>query len=365
MRQPVLGFDFKLATPIGREHYVPILKSRRAELESLRHLDTSVRDQLRPLLELTRSPSVPETTPPEEYLETLGRKLVQVWGTERPILVDTAYLPMPTKQATYLELFAEMALDLSIQMIPVSGPDRSSDHVAVARHIGRQRGLGFALRVPIPIDGSGTGLENTIQKLASEDGTSPQHCDLIFDFGSIAEEPLLKVARSVRRVLGGLTNPGQWRSLVTAFGGFPLNLSNFRPCTSGTIERKDWQIWSPLASNESGRVPSFGDYAIAHPGLPVAGFAAPLSLRYATGMEWQIIKGAVPGSDDGWFKEACASFVQSPHFSGAGFSSGDRELSERVKQDVIGGNASNWRAIGTSHHMALVASQVRELTRTK
>src|SRR6266852_713772 len=102
MRQPALAFDFKAPCPMGKEDYVPILKSRRAELESLRRLDTSIRNQLRPLLELTRSPSVRETSPPEEYLEALARKLIRAWGNERPILIDTLYLPMPTTQATYL-----------------------------------------------------------------------------------------------------------------------------------------------------------------------------------------------------------------------------------------------------------------------
>lgn len=332
-------------------------------MESLRLLTDSIRDRMRPLLELTRPPSLPETTPPGEYLEALARKLVQVWGSQRPILVDTVHLPESTSQAIYLELFAELALDLSIQMIPVTGPDRSRDHLAVARHVGQQSGSGIALRIPIPIDGSGAETEATVAELASAHGINSLLSDLILDFGPIADRPVLQVARDVRRVLGRLSSPNQWRSLVTAFGAFPEYLSNFRPCTTGTIERKDWQVWSPIASTHPERVPSFGDYAIAHPGLPAVGFAAPLSLRYATLLEWQIIKGAAPGADDGWFKSECTNFVESRHFSGATFSSGDRELSERVKQDVMGGNASTWRAIGTSHHLALVAEQIRELTK--
>jgi hypothetical protein len=114
---------------------------------------------------------------------------------------------------------------------------------------------------------------------------------------------------------------------------------------------------------ERHRVPAFGDYAIASPLQAVgAGFAPAPQIRYTVAENWLVLKGRKanrPGNFQ--FLDICDRVSTHPEFTRE-LSWGDRQIEEKaryahtepVPTAVTPGNAMVWRAIGTSHHMALV-----------
>jgi hypothetical protein len=118
-----------------------------------------------------------------------------------------------------------------------------------------------------------------------------------------------------------------------------------------------------------GRVLDYGDYAIAHPMLPIgAGYPAPPQLRYAVTDRWITMKGRRQDRrGHAQFFEICADVLRAAgdEALSADASWGDGYISTAAARATdptirIGpGNASTWRAIGTSHHLTFV---VRSLT---
>lgn len=115
------------------------------------------------------------------------------------------------------------------------------------------------------------------------------------------------------------------------------------------------------------RRPSFGDYGVAYPrtSAPVA-FAPAPQIRYTTAEAWLILKGRKNNRrGHAQFFDICQQIAQRPEFTPT-LSWGDRQISANAKlahvepppPDARPGNATTWRAIGTSHHMALVINRL-------
>jgi hypothetical protein len=65
------------------DHYVPILKSKAAELRALNHLTVMERSRVTPLLEI-----IPGQVSTKKQLETLTKQLVDAWGLKDPLFID-------------------------------------------------------------------------------------------------------------------------------------------------------------------------------------------------------------------------------------------------------------------------------------
>jgi hypothetical protein len=113
------------------------------------------------------------------------------------------------------------------------------------------------------------------------------------------------------------------------------------------------------------RLPAYGDYIIAHPGLPPEGQATILvQLRYSIPNEFMIWKGKnAIKTPNGFaqFLSICTDLVGRPEFRGAAFSFGDQEIQGKAANGGSPGNAEIWRKIGTNHHIETVLDQIANL----
>jgi hypothetical protein len=207
-------------------------------------------------------------------------------------------------------------------------------------------------------------------KTAQNLGVPPEATDLILDFGPVSDDGAgAMAARLARFVLPQLADSG-WRTLVLASGAFPVNLTGVSPFAVARMPRHDLELWRNLRTLKLNCPLEFGDYAVTHPITPVGvPFAAAPQLRYTLGDEWLVIKGRrqdrrghqqffdicqevlnqagsrAPGPDASWGDERI-------HLA-AGQTTGDTVR-------VGPGNASTWRSIGTSHHLAYVSRRLDE-----
>jgi hypothetical protein len=168
------------------------------------------------------------------------------------------------------------------------------------------------------------------------------------------ERDVGRAAVVVRQVLDWAAS-SRWHSITVAAGAMPESLSAFPKNVATEARRWDAVFWQQL--NEYGVV-DYGDYGIAHPRMPGKMPRGPLpNLRYTASGRWWIYRWQ---SDEtgghGAFYDLCRTLVASEHWPshGGDFSWGDGELASRASGIGGPGNATNWRAWGTSHHIAHV-----------
>jgi hypothetical protein len=120
------------------------------------------------------------------------------------------------------------------------------------------------------------------------------------------------------------------------------------------------------------RLPSFGDYAVAHPDHnevdPRTMRMSP-NLRYATDTGWIAAKGRYATKTPTTRKAAqgvsihdlCKRLVRRPEFYKAGYSWGDDFIDARSRGAGGPGNPTTWRLVGTSHHITLAGEQAAKM----
>ena len=110
------------------------------------------------------------------------------------------------------------------------------------------------------------------------------------------------------------------------------------------------------------RLPTFGDYAIAHPdvlALDMRIIKPSATVRYTVDDSWYIVKGKnVRDNSPEQYRQLCRQVIESGYYCNSTFSWGDDYISECAKGTGSTGNLSMWRQVGTNHHLAKVVKDV-------
>jgi len=152
--------------------------------------------------------------------------------------------------------------------IPVTGTGRSPAYQAAIRQLGDPNS-GVAIRL-VPEDFEDEAeLGNALAALSEFLGLKRSSLDLIVDLGSVADQKPPIITQIHRANLDLIPNIGAWRTLTVTSGAFPLGLAPLTRNIWNRVQRADWQAWLALISGtrRPRRLPSYGDYAIAHPGF--------------------------------------------------------------------------------------------------
>lgn len=221
------------------------------------------------------------------------------------------------------------------------------------------------------LDDTVTPLRDLVARSIQAVGIDPEKVDVIMDFGAVADESATTLAARLARFVLPQLDDGPWRSLAVAGGAFPENLSEIVPNTVGTLRRHDLELWRSVSQLKLHQTVNYSDYAVTHPVLPIGvAFAAPPQLRYTVGDHWLVAKGRRNDRrGHAQFFDICAEVIQRAGSEAArpADSWGDHYIAQAVEMsrqqpgaNVGPGNASTWRAIATSHHLALVVRQLGE-----
>jgi Beta protein len=349
----IVAFDYK--------HYVPILKGKRAEFPALGALKST--QNLTPLFEAV----------PKADLKEIPRKMGAHWSKGEQYFIDFVFLDDSDDEADadadypLNVCFAEVAKRGQVA-VPVTGLSRSQTYQSAVSQIVKGQKHGIAIRLaPDDFEEGADELEEALSALLNYCGVETGDADLLIDLGSVADSSAGLVAQMHRSNIDLIPWPDDWRTLTVVAGAFPLKMA---PLTNGEWNeqgRHDWRGWRSLVTGKRppSRLPSFGDYTIAHPGLPPTGRATIIAqLRYTLENSWTIWKGwNVFTHAEGFnqFFAICADLLGSGNFLGAGFSAGDAEIEEKVTKLDSPGNAESWRRIATNHHFEMVLDQIANL----
>jgi hypothetical protein len=339
------------------KHYVPILKGKRAEFPSLGSLGS--KDRITPLMEAI--PSKPVTQIPQG--------MASQWPTDQPYFIDFLFFDDVDEDTApeshpLTVCFADVARRNQVA-VPATGLARSPSYQAAVRSIAALHKTGVLIRLT-PDDFEDVGeLESALDAIPGLFSIDRNSIDLLIDLGSLVNVTAGTVAQIHRANIDLIPSLDEWRTLTVASSAFPLGLSSLVRDQWNPSPRIDWHGWRQIvtAPKRPNRLPSFGDYAIAHPDLPPEGQATILAqLRYATEDTWLIWKGrnAIQHGYDQFFA-ICSDLVQRPEYRGRDFSWGDAEIAQKATSVGSSGNAETWRRIGTNHHVETVLDQLSNL----
>ncbi|WP_160161086.1 hypothetical protein [Actinomadura sp. K4S16] len=374
--------------------YVPILKAKAGELEALQHLEAPP-TPLRPLLELMppssrqqsgdlgeaeelddaknnetgHGPADPANGSGEtRKLTRQLRKLALAIRDDLPAgsicSIDASYIDTLPFAPDAWECFTA-TLTEQLEPAPIRPVFRLTDppeRLAWVRGVIAEFGEGACLRLGSPDrDVDVRQAAELLSRVLPQLELGPEQIGVVIDLWTIEDDRDLQRGLATAEELLKLTDQHPWQSVTVAGGAFPASISHLPGDAVSPLPRRDAHLWRQLQERQPARLPDFGDYAIAHP-APGIGSRAPLpNLRYTTDTEWQIWRQRTPqdlGNER--FCIICRDVVASEHFptDRSRLCWGDRQIATRSEECSSPGNATKWRAFGTSRHLALVSDRL-------
>jgi hypothetical protein len=360
------------AAPLPTDHslYVPILKAKMGELNALSEVRGEERALL-PVLELVPTGiDDADSTSIEKDMRTVADRLVQRWRSDQAIGVDVGFMSpeQPLNNGLLPITFAMREMEeRGSAAIPVVRPVDAPEVLAAVRERVLDEGKpDLIVRLSASdLDGVTTvagALDECLLAVGAERGA----VSLVLDLGPtpVGTAPGL-LAQVALFTLEQIPGPDEWRSLTVASGAFPTTLTAVPAGVVERLSRDDWELWKSIAERVEARAPGFGDYAIAHPAITQGtAFAPAPQIRYTADDAWIALRGRkIDPRGSARFYDICAELRALPVYSGPEFSWGDEyiwkaaESADGVTQ-VGPGNATTWRSIGTSHHLAFVVNRL-------
>lgn len=368
--------------PFDETHYVPILKGKQGELDAIRESAAELRERFTPLIEV---PPIPpkyiegEDTPIlaksiASHVTDVAEKLSTAVGTERPFFIDGFYIEEDEQLEDGSEPIAGLFGALregGLAFVPTIGLDRIADYGQSVRDAVEQDGRGCCLRLLESDLESLAELGPQVESLLNFLGLSPSDADLLLDFG-----PNVPGRAALPYLINAIPFLNDWRSFAVASSCFPQNLEGIAQNSIFEFERAEWVAWTFLRSKRKmlQRMPAFADYAINHPELsevdPRIMRMSP-NIRYTAPSTFVIAKGAAyprkkdtsrrPGLEASiQYPRLAKMIISHPSWQGEGFSWGDQFIAACARKECVG-NPTNWRAVGTCHHIASVVRQTANL----
>ena len=354
-------------------HYVPMLRARQGEFGALSEIGVPSKSKMTPLFDVPAAPwdsdKEAPSKPIHEYLPTFPEKIRKSWGLGFCFvdLLDLEGEFMPDGGHPVSSFFKQ-ASDEDMNAIPVVGLQRSQQYLIAVRDTVRRDGRGVCVRVDNSDLENPGSLSNGLNDLLTFLGLKREQCDLIFDLKTITPETRGPIVFAMNTILGLLPGIENWRTLTLAGSSFPDSMKDVPAYTLHQLPRVEWEIWSTITSRGSlPRLPTYGDYCVASPssigdGIDPRMMRMSANLRYTLDTTWLLLKGRnVRNHGYDQFRDLCSQLVESNHFRGQEFSWGDNFIYEASQKLAGPGNASTWRKVGTSHHLALVKHQIANL----
>ncbi|WP_370154127.1 beta family protein [Ferrovibrio sp.] len=352
----------------NHKHYVPVLKWRQGEYLALSKLGKLEKSKITPVLDI---PPVEwdfekgeHAKTIDRHLETFGARLEKNWGT-RPIFVDLKLVDqkMIMSDGTHpITRVHKLSVDKKCNCIFVTGLNRPNDYqVALKSIVPATDGLAIRLN---PNHFADVKLQENLETLLNFLGAKSKPVDLILDLLSPSFQPLAGFTALVINQYNKLLSFRDWRTVTIAATAFPKTMAGINPGVF-KVERLEWTFYKTLveALGGKGRLPTFGDYCIAHPELPTEDprkFKPAATVRYTSDGSWLISKGTTVRKKDGFkqYRQRCEEIVARSEFRGAGYSMADQYISDCAEGKASTGNLTTWRWVGTNHHITNVTEDL-------
>jgi hypothetical protein len=259
----------------------------------------------------------------------------------------------------------ERARNREVRAIPIALLNDINEAAAAFRtSIARDEATKFGIRIS-PDQMVGSEFPDAIAEALCRLELAATECVVVADFeGSEFTEPAI-VAPIIRGVLETLHELGRWRRIIFQGSNYP----DKNPAPEGGVEfwpRNEWQAWGLAVEFDPTTAEQmiFGDYAADCSKIEFASTARGKirHLRYATGGNWRVERGARHGADRDCMHQVYANIARSSDFAGASFSEADAYIARAAEDPAAPhGNSTTWRQLNTTHHLTQVVSDIAKI----
>lgn len=328
--------------------YTPILKSRAGEMSAIRHLAPEQVAHLLPIVEVVPSGSGRTV---EQFLSRAAR-----FPNELRFGLDLRHVLGDGGGALLLRELAA-GLPMLVSLLPVVHLDDDPALLAEAADTARRHADEAIVRLPAngpPYDDIATQRE--LDRLCARTGLAVEQCHLLIDADAVASDRDVSVVEPEVRKRVSWAKRFAWRSIIVAAGAMPGNVRQAGFRTPTPVHRWDLELWNRVRDLGV----RYADYGIAHPGPVERGWRPPPNLRYTDDEVWWVYRWPGGEAARATMRELCRVLTHSEHWpsDGESFSWGDERIAACAAGRAGPGNATSWRAWGTSHHLAHVVARL-------
>lgn len=330
--------------------YIPIIKWQSWEQKALEKVDDSIRPRLLPCIEVRDS---------SQHLNLI-KKLSDVWPND--VMIDYANPQgvLTPNRLTELQEFLNIAIDNSMPVIPVFGPEHIP--LATPRLLGsvtKFKYIGIRLRInELLIDSS--DIDKIKVAIYSLQKLEISHT-LIIDLGTTptewSNEDVEKFIASLTELQGLFNIP-----IHLISGAYPSSLASVKTGVA-KFDRRDWCLWREIAKKTAGLSIGYGDYGILSPEWTeeiLIRRSGSRVIRYTRDDNWLIIKSGGATVDDSIAISEILINIYAKDFKGEEFSFGDKLLADRASPLVALKNKKCGHYHITeawSHHIAYILKE--------
>jgi hypothetical protein len=346
----------------NHRHYVPILKWKMGEYQALERLSEAMKDGLTPLLEMPPVgfdfESGTDKKTPDEHLANFGKRLKSKWQARRCFL-DFKHLPADTRLEGglhYVEATMASARAEGCAAVPVVCFANDAAFISSVARVVRQDRRGVCFRLVLA-DFNRRNLAADIESLLRSLVEGYSEVDLVIDTGTTILPTTITL-----QVMGLVPMMNRWRTVTIAATSYPETIAQIRSPFE-IVPRLEWTAYKAYLSVL--RIPTFGDYAVAHPDLVeldmriIKPFA---KLRYTIDDAWYIARGSSVRTDGfGQYQQMCARLIAQPFFSGRNYSAADAYIEDCARGVAKTGNLSTWVWVSTNRHLTKVIDDLANL----
>lgn len=350
----------------GSDHYVPVLKTKRAEKAVLRGLVTHAGSQITPLMEIVERKQEKNSTI-GSHLDNAFTDLADSLKVVTRCFLDARELAADGPTAAQ-ETFKRAAA-AGIVFAPVTGISRTADVAAAMEY--RRHGLVLRLTRDEFEDG---GLIEAVPRFLANHRLEPEDIDLVIDLGAVDELVVAGITALTQSFLADVPHHARWRTFTLSACSFPPSMGGVARNSHDFVERGEWMAWQEgLYSRRKDleRLPTFSDCAIQHPkGVEDFDFRTmqvSAAIRYTLENRWLLIKGEstrkFPTAVQ--FPALASRLVYQQlkeHFRKASHCDGCAAMERAANGAPKLGSAEAWRRLGTIHHLNSVIEQLEALT---
>lgn len=347
--------------------YSPILRNRQSEMLALKHLHSSVRPHVMPLIDVAAPTKDADRAAALKYVErNIGRTEKVVAGFPA-VFVDSSELDPNFRLpggAHPLARAAASVIDADVRPIAVTGLHRDNDHRAEALSIARAQDLpGLCVRLDATDVSTATLTHKRLRDLLDTASLQPKDVYLLVDLQCLFGLDKEAISKQVLRFLK-LLESKPWAGILVGGYGIPDQLSSACATNAQTyLRRIDQDVFSDAAAVEMASPRWFADYSVLSPAVVeldwrlIRKVMAPKAL-YTLKDDWFIVRGGAfsshPDEYEQYFSVA-DEIVALDDFCGSDFSYGDQYISDRHNRLGTPGSPGSWITACVNHHVSFTA----------
>jgi hypothetical protein len=350
--------------------YVPSLRWRQAEYQSLLIMPDQKKERIAPLITIPPIEYDFELQAPKktahEHIHPFALRLIKKWG-DRPCWVDVH----PTLQEARMDdgrISYDFVFDglreSSARAVPVVSSDMSPGTLKTIAQIVQQDQQGIGLRLTL-LDLMHPQKHHNASVLIDSVGCNLEEADLLLDIGAPKYEPIEVFADALAAQIQSFPTLSAFRNFALIGTGIPESFADV-PQGGSLLPRNHWLLYRRLIQilPAGNRVPVFGDFAITHPDFVAFDMRLvkpAAKILYATDNAWLVRKGSAFRDNPAQMRAHCKAIVDEDCFRGASYSSGDAYISQCAAGAVGHSNLTRWKGIGINHHMTVVLDDLANL----